>query len=104
MTWIARAGWSATSWFMSSRNSRCRRRPVCLAPISSVATFRAANRMVVPRERWPFLQAWAFRLAKRSGPKNAKAALARKLAALLHRLSRDGTTFPLDEGGHRVMI
>ena len=32
-------------------------------------------------------------MAKRSGPKKAKVALARKLAALLHRLWRDGTTF-----------
>ena len=39
------------------------------------------------------LKAWATKLAKRSGAKKAKVALARKLAALLHRLWQDGTTF-----------
>ena len=42
--------------------------------------------MVVPQGR-------AIRLAKRSGAKKAKVALARKLATLLHRLWQDGTTF-----------
>ena len=35
----------------------------------------------------------ASALAKRSGAKKAKVALARKLAVLLHRLWQDGTTF-----------
>ena len=55
--------------------------------------YEAANVLLTRVERWSFLKAWAFRLAKRSGPKKAKVALARKLAVLLHRLWRDGTTF-----------
>jgi transposase len=55
--------------------------------------YEAANVLLTRVERWSFLKAWTFRLAKRSGAKKAKVALARKLAALLHRLWRDGTTF-----------
>ena len=55
--------------------------------------FEAANVLLTRVERWSSLKAWAIRLAKRSGAKKAKVALARKLAALLHRLWRDGTTF-----------
>ena len=55
--------------------------------------FEAANVLLTRVERWSSLKAWAIRLAKRSGAKKAKVALARKLAALLHRLWQDGTTF-----------
>jgi transposase len=55
--------------------------------------FEAANVLLTRVERWSFLKAWAVRLAKRSGAKKAKVALARKLAALLHRLWQDGTSF-----------
>ena len=39
---------------------------------------------------------WGEALAARNGRKKAKVALARKLAVLLHRLWRDGTTFVPD--------
>jgi transposase len=55
--------------------------------------FEAANVLLTRVERWSSLKAWAIRLAKRSGAKKAKVALARRLAALLHRLWQDGTTF-----------
>ena len=55
--------------------------------------FEAANVLLTRVERWSSLKAWALRLAKRSGAKKAKVALARKLAVLLHRLWQDGTTF-----------
>jgi transposase len=55
--------------------------------------FEAANVLLTRVERWSSLKAWAIRLAKRSGAKKAKVALARKLAALLHQLWQDGTTF-----------
>ena len=72
---------------MSGRISRCGDR------LTRSYLYEAANVLLTRVERWSFLKAWAFRLAKRSGPKKAKVALARKLAALLHRLWRDGTTF-----------
>ena len=55
--------------------------------------FEAANVLLTRVERWSSVKAWAIRMAKRSGAKKAKVALARKLAILLHRLWRDGTTF-----------
>ena len=72
---------------VSGRISRCGDR------LTRSYLYEAANVLLTRVERWSSLKAWAFRLAKRSGPKKAKVALARKLAALLHRLWRDGTTF-----------
>ncbi len=43
--------------------------------------------------RWCALKAWGLRLAKRSGFKKAKVAVARKLAVILHRMWRDKTDF-----------
>jgi transposase len=39
------------------------------------------------------LKSWAMKLAKRTGMKKAKVALARKLAVILHRMWTDGTAF-----------
>jgi len=39
------------------------------------------------------LKSWAMRLAKRTGMKKAKVALARKLAVIMHRMLVDGTLF-----------
>ena len=38
-------------------------------------------------------KAWGLKIAKRSGFKKAKVAVARKLAIILHRIWRDGTEF-----------
>jgi transposase len=38
-------------------------------------------------------QRWGMRIAKRSGPRKAKVAVARKLAVILHRTWIDGTEF-----------
>jgi hypothetical protein len=39
------------------------------------------------------LKDWAHAIAKRSGPKKAKVALARKLAVILHRMLVDSSEF-----------
>jgi transposase len=39
------------------------------------------------------LKAWGIRLAKRSGLRKAKVAVARKLAVILHRMWIEGTEF-----------
>ena len=39
------------------------------------------------------LKSWAMKIAKRSGMKKAKVALARKLAVIMHRMLADGTPF-----------
>ena len=43
--------------------------------------------------KWSSLKAWGTRLAKRSGIKKAKVAVARKLAVILHAMWRSGETF-----------
>jgi transposase len=72
---------------LSGRISKCGDR------LTRSYLFEAANVLLTRVERWSSLKAWAIRLSKRSGAKKAKVALARKLAALLHRLWQDGTTF-----------
>ena len=46
-----------------------------------------------PNFRASPLKRWALEVAKRRGPRRAKVALARKLAAVLHRLWVDGREF-----------
>jgi hypothetical protein len=60
---------------------------------STPSVYDVARHLLTRVERWSSLKAWAIRLAKRSGAKKAKVALARKLATLLHRLRQDGITF-----------
>src|SRR5512143_2185705 len=55
--------------------------------------FEAANVLLTRVSTWSTLKAWGMRLAKRSGATKAKVAIARKLAVILHRLWRDGTSF-----------
>ena len=42
---------------------------------------------------WSALEAWGIRVAKRTGLRKAKVAVARKLAVVLHRMWIDGTEF-----------
>ena len=55
--------------------------------------FEAAGALLTRTQRWCALKAWGLRLAKRVGMKKAKVAVARKLAIILHRMWRDGTSF-----------
>jgi transposase len=45
------------------------------------------------------LKDWALAVARRSGPKKAKVALARKLAVVMHRMLADGTYFEARPAG-----
>jgi len=44
-------------------------------------------------EKWSALKVWGLRLAKRSGLKKAKIAVARKLAVIMHRMWVDDASF-----------
>ena len=44
-------------------------------------------------KQWSGLKAWATKVAQRQGNKRATAALARKMAVVMHRMWVDGTTF-----------
>jgi transposase len=57
------------------------------------ALYEAANSVLVRLKRPCALQAWGQKLAATKGPKRAKVAVARKLAALLHRLWQSETEF-----------
>jgi len=55
--------------------------------------FEAAGTLLTRVEKWSPLKAWGLRLAKRSGLKKAKIAVARKLAVIMHRMWVDGACF-----------
>jgi transposase len=57
------------------------------------ALYEAANIILTRPVKGSELKDWALAVAKRSGPKKAKVALARKLAVVLHRMLKDGTSF-----------
>jgi transposase len=73
-----------------SRNGRISKRgdgftPKCL--------FEAANAIFYRNIGGPRLRNWARAIADRTGPRKAKVALARKLAAMLHAMWRTNTPF-----------
>jgi transposase len=53
--------------------------------------YEVANVLLTRVAKWSALKAWGIRLAKRSGLRKAKIAVARKLAVILHRMWIDGT-------------
>jgi transposase len=55
--------------------------------------FEAAGVLLTRVPQWCKLKAWGHRLWKRIGFKKAKVAVARKLAVILHSMSRDETDF-----------
>ena len=55
------------------------------------------------------LKDWAFAIARRSGMRKARIALARRLAIIMHAMLRDGTAFisawpPTTETGDRIEL
>jgi transposase len=57
------------------------------------ALFEAADAMLTRAVRLSALKAWALRVASRQGMKQAKVALARTFAVIMHRMWLDGTAF-----------
>jgi transposase len=55
--------------------------------------FEAAGALLTRVEEWSALKAWGLRLARRSGLKTAKIAVARKLAVIIHRMWVDGASY-----------
>ena len=55
--------------------------------------FDAAGVLLTRVQKWCALKAWGLRIAKRSGMKKARIAVARKLAVILLRMWRDNTEF-----------
>ena len=59
--------------------------------------YEAANVLLTRVAKWSALKAWGIRLAKRSGLRKAKVAVARKLAVILHRIDRTEFNWPKKE-------
>lgn len=57
------------------------------------ALYEAANVILTRPVKGSDLKTWALGVARRTGPRKARVALARKLAVVLHRMLKDGTTF-----------
>jgi transposase len=57
------------------------------------ALYEAANVILTRPVKGSDLKIWALDVARRAGPRKARVALARKLAVVLHRMLKDGTTF-----------
>ena len=55
--------------------------------------YEAANVLLTRVAKWSALTAWGVRIAKRSGLRKAKVAVARKLAVILDRMRIDGAEF-----------
>jgi transposase len=55
--------------------------------------YEAANVLLTRIGKWSALKAWGIKVAKRTGLRKAKVAVARKLALILHRMWIDGTEF-----------
>jgi len=61
--------------------------------LTRTALFAAANVMLSRSTQWTALKHWGVSIAKRSSLKKAKVAVARKLAVIMHRMWRDGSSF-----------
>ena len=55
--------------------------------------YEAAQIMLTRINKWPWLKAWAMKIAKHRGMKKAIVALTRRLAVIMHRIWVDGTEF-----------
>jgi transposase len=53
----------------------------------------AANMLLTPVERWSWLKRWGVEIARRRGRARAQLAVARRLAAIMHRMWVDGIPF-----------
>lgn len=65
----------------------------CGDELARTALYEAAHSLLVRSKKWSSLRAWGLQIAKRRGLAKARVAVARKLAVILHRMWRDGTTF-----------
>jgi transposase len=65
----------------------------CGDPMLRSYLYEAAGVLLTRVQKWSALKAWGMRVAKRSGMRKARVAVARKLAVVMHRMWVDGTDF-----------
>jgi transposase len=71
----------------------------CGDELARTALYEAAHALLVRSRKWSALRAWGMRVARRRGMARARVAVARKLAAVLHRMWADGSDFRWGEEG-----
>lgn len=79
--------------YQSGEVDRIGRISKCGDPLARAYLFEAATALLTRVHRWSALKAWGLRVAKRSGMKNAKVAVARRLAVIMHRMWLSGERF-----------
>lgn len=65
----------------------------CGDELARTALYEAAHSLLTRGTKWSALRAWGMQVAKRRGMARARVAVARKLAAILHRMWSDGSEF-----------
>jgi transposase len=65
----------------------------CGDEVLRVALYEAAQVLMTRSDRWSYLKAWGFQVARRRGRQKAIVAVARRLAVILHRMWVDGSEF-----------
>lgn len=65
----------------------------CGDELARTALYEAAHSLLIRSRKWSALRAWGLKIAKARGMARARVAVARKLAVILHRMWRDGSTF-----------
>ena len=65
----------------------------CGGELARTALHEAAHSLLIRSRKWSTLRAWGMQAARRRGMARARIAVARKLAAILHRMWADGTGF-----------
>lgn len=65
----------------------------CGDPLVRTYLYEAATSLLSKVQKWSALKAWGVRIAKRSGMKKARVAVARKMAVILHQIWLTGETF-----------
>lgn len=79
--------------YQSGETDRQGRISKCGDGLLRALLFEAATVLLTRVKRWSSLKVWAVRIAKRSGARRARVALARKLAVVMHRMWLDGSVF-----------
>ena len=79
--------------YQSGEVGRAGRISKCGDGLTRTYLFEAAGTLLTRVRKWSTLKAWGTRLAKRVGINEARVAVARKLAIIMHRIWLDGTSF-----------
>lgn len=79
--------------YQSGQVDRIGRISKCGDPLLRAYLFEAATSLLTRTTQWSAMKAWGIRLAKTKGMKKAKIAVARKLAAIMHRMWLSGEPF-----------